>query len=406
MLQSLRWSSTHRAFQLAGGVWLRVGGRTDDARPIELGRIERVLVVRLDEMGDLVLTTPFLRELRRNLPDASIALLVRSELANLVERCPYVDEVLTTEPVAEGPWRWLQTPARAAGLARRELWPRNFDLAITPRWDVDSGYAAAIGLLSGARQRLGYSERVTERKTVFNSGLDRLLTHPVTDDGHAHEVEKNLALIVAMGGAVREDRLELWCGEPDERTAAALLREHRAAGGELVVAVSPGAGHPKRMWPLAKFARLGAWLQHRGARVVLVGGRGEEPLGLQLRHLLGDTVVNAIGCTSMRETGALLKRCHLFIGNDAGPMHLAAAAGLPVVEISCHPDGGSIDHVNSPMRFGPWGVPQAILRPATPLGTCSDACVAERAHCIDGVSVEQVTQAATALLSRLGEAAT
>jgi ADP-heptose:LPS heptosyltransferase len=115
---------------------------------------------------------------------------------------------------------------------------------------------------------------------------------------------------------------------------------------------------------------------------------------------VGTTVINAVGQTSLREAGALLTRCHLFVGNDAGPMHLAAAAGLPVIEISCHPLGGSTGQVNSPARFGPWRVPHVILRPAKAMDPCSDACISHLAHCIQGVSIEQVKEAMTRLLCR------
>jgi ADP-heptose:LPS heptosyltransferase len=403
MLQALRWSSTHRALRLAGRAWFGLHGRADNNRPIDLGQVERVLVVRLDEIGDVVLTTPFLRELRRNLPDASITLLVRPAIANLVEFCPYVNEVLTFEPAASPYGRALRASARALQLARKHLWRRNYDLAIAPRWDVDLRYGTMVAFLSGARQRLGYSESVTEEKGLLNAGLDRLLTHAVDGGTFRHEVEKNMDLIGLMGGSVKNDRLELWCGRTDELYADRILREHGVEKGDLVIAIAPGAGHPKRMWPLANFVELSAWIRKNfGGRLAVIGSREDERLGIELERSLGGKVVNAVGA-SLRETGALLKRCHLFVGNDAGPMHLAAAAGLPVIEISCHPSSGSTVHANSPARFGPWRVPHVVLRPAEAREPCSDACDSRLAHCIQGVSVAQAREAATSLLSRPGQ---
>jgi ADP-heptose:LPS heptosyltransferase len=405
MFQSIRWSLTHRALRLPGKAWFRSKGRADSSDRIDLAQVKSVLVVRLDGIGDVVLTVPFLRELRNNLPDAWITLVVRPAIENLVGLCPCVNEVLTFEPAVSRYWSPFQAVSRTLRLARTHLWQRDYDLAIAPRWDVDSQYSSMVIFLSGARQRLGYSENVTEEKTRLNAGLDRLLTHAMDGGALKHEAEKNLDLIVSMGGTIQRDRLELWCGEADELFADGVLRKHAVHGGQLLVAVAPGAGHPKRMWPLANFVELGAWVEkHRGARLVVVGGQEDEQLGEQLQLGLGKNVINLVGRSGLRETGALLKRCHLFVGNDAGTMHLAAAAGLPVIEISCHPPGGAPGHANSPVRFGPWRVPQIILRPAKALDSCSDACSSDLAHCINGVSVTQVKQAATSLLPRLDQA--
>lgn len=399
MFQAVRWSFLHRALHLAGGAWFRLKGRVDNNARIELANIRRVLVVRLDGIGDVVLTTPFLRALRDNLPGAWITLLVRPAIRNLVELCPHVNEVLTYEPAGSPYWRSFQATSGALNLARTHLWQHDYDLAIAPRWDTDSHYGSLVVFLSGARQRLGYSEKVTEEKSRLNAGLDRLLTHAIGGGELKHEVERNLQLIAFMRGTIQEDRLELWCGEADELFADRILATHGANDGGPLIAIAPGAGHPKRIWPLARYAEFCAWVaKHCGGTVLVVGNQEEERLGKELASRLAGNVINAAGRTSLRETAALLKRCQLFVGNDSGPMHLAAAAGLPVIEISCHPLGGSPGHVNSPARFGPWHVPQILLRPAEALGPCSDACVSDEAHCIRGVPVGQVEEAAVSLL--------
>jgi hypothetical protein len=88
----------------------------------------------------------------------------------------------------------------------------------------------------------------------------------------------------------------------------------------------------------------------------------------------------------------------MFCGNDAGPMHLAAAAGIPVLEVSCHPRGGDDLHPNSPWRFAPWGVPHRILQPEIHLDECDIGCQASVPHCILEVSVDSVIRAMASLL--------
>src|SRR5512141_888224 len=117
-----------------------------------------MLVVRLDEIGDVVLMSAFLRELRRNASDASITLVVKPGTRELVERCPYVNEVLPFDWGASGRMATLRLRARAAAMARKELWPRRFDLALHPRWDADYYQASFLTYFSGAATRVGYSE--------------------------------------------------------------------------------------------------------------------------------------------------------------------------------------------------------------------------------------------------------
>lgn len=370
-------------------------------RKINLSEVKRVLVVRLDEIGDVVMTTPFLRELRRNLPEAWITLVVKPEVYNFVELCPYINEILTYHHWQTGKlWRRLAY----LRMAYRDLWKRRFDLAILPRWGGGYYHGTSIAYLSGATWRVGYSENVSLYKTSQNNGFDRLLTHILTNSTLKHEVEHNLDVIHFLGGTVQDNRLELWVGQEDEAFAEQILKFHGVRPSDLLIAFGLGAGDPKRVWPLSNFVELGAWLKDGyHPRILVVGEEREKSLGDELQQQLGDMVINTVGQTTLRQACTLLKHCHLYIGNDAGPMHLAVAAGVPVIEISCHPLSGLPLHSNSPKRFGPWGVPHRVLQPDKAFDPCSDACTAVQAHCILSVSVEKVKEAVVALLSRQSE---
>jgi heptosyltransferase-2 len=108
------------------------------------------------------------------------------------------------------------------------------------------------------------------------------------------------------------------------------------------------------------------------------------------------------GKTTLRQAAALLKRCCLYIGNDTGPMHLAAGVGTPVIELCCHPLTGSPMTSPWPERFHPWNVAQTVLRPPVPLAPCVDGCVADDAHCIRTIGVDEVLRAARAMLGKNG----
>lgn len=402
--RAVRAVASPRTAAAIGGLAYALARRTRIPGAI-LPDVRSVLVIRLDQIGDVVLTSPFLRELRNGLPQAWIGLVTNPGAHNLVELCPYVDEVITYDYRAKGRFADLILHVRALRLARSRLWGRRVDLALLPRWDVDSYHGAFLAYFSGAARRVAYSEAVTPGKRVANRGMDRLLTDPIGTEPSApavrHEVLRNLDVLCSLGLPVVDDRLEVWLDDHDREVARALLALPKVSSPGPLVAVALGASVPRKVWPPNRFGAVAKRLRDAyAARVVLLGGPGEESLGEQAEAECGGGVLNLVGKTSLRQCAAVLERCHLFIGNDSGPMHIAAAVGTPVVEVLCHPLGGAQEHPNSPLRFGPWGVPHRIMRPCASAPSCNAACTAREAHCIRGVTVEEVEAAAVALLEK------
>jgi heptosyltransferase-2 len=386
--------SSPRAALLLAEPFFWVLGMRRKRQEFDLSRVKRALVVRLDEIGDVVMTTPFLRELRRNLPRAWITLVVKPGVRNLVELCPYVNEVLTYDWNISDRLRRLRRHGRALNLACQRLWRRRFDLAIVPRWDADHYHATFLAYFSGAPWRVGYSEDVIPHKRQHNRGLDRLLTHALNDDAVKHEVERSLDLLRFLGATVQDDRLELWLGEEDEAFADSVLRRHGLESGEPLVGLCPSGGNSRlKQWSASRFIELARWLLSRhGARIVIVGGPGEEALGQQIERGLGPSAINAVGKTTLRQLAALLRRCRLYIGNDAGPTHIAAAMGTPLVALfgpTCH------------HRFRPWGERQEVLWLGLPCSPClagqhidrCPECVFDFPRCMLDITVEQAKAA-------------
>lgn len=379
-------------------LWLR--GLTRAEGQVPLDEVHAILVVRCDSIGDVILTAPFMRELRRAYPHAHITLVVAPYAFNLVQRCPYADRVLAVcLPPADRWWHPLSRRLAALSFARHHLWTRSYDLAVVPRWGVDYLESSVLAHLSGASRRVGYSEHVSAMKERENRGYDRFFTDVVTGRPVGHEVQRNLDLLSALRadrlGDTFEDGLEIWLSDEDELFADGVLAPTSPGA---VVALGPGAGSPKRMWPIQRFVEVGRWLVNQGFAIVVVGGPGEEALGEELRRYVAGELIDLTGRATLRQSAAVLQRCVLFCGNDAGPMHLAAAAGIPVVEISCHPRGGDDLHPNSPTRFSPWGVPNMIVRPDEPADGCSTECRVPAPHCIANVPVASVIAGVASLL--------
>lgn len=363
--------------------------------------VRRILVIKPDGIGDLVVAVPFLRELRRAWPAARIHLVVAAHAANLLETCPYVDQVLKLRlPPADRWWSPLSRRFAALSFARRYLWSTSYDLAIVPRWGRDLFESSFLAFISGAPWRVGFSEHVSAEREMHDRGDDQFFTHALTDRSICHEVRRNLRLLSLLGVDPLEDRLEISLSDDDELFADGVLA---ATSPDSVVALGPGAGSPKRMWPIQRFVDVGRWLADQGFAIVVVGGPGEEALGEELWRYVAGELIDLTGRATLRQSAAVLQRCVLFCGNDAGPMHLAAAAGIPVVEISCHPRGGDDLHPNSPTRFSPWGVPNRVVRPDEPADGCATdgcatGCRVPAPHCIANVPVASVIAGVASLL--------
>jgi heptosyltransferase-2 len=338
----------------------------------------------------MVLTTPFLRELRRSLPSAWITLAVSESVANLVERCPYVNDIVPV-PRLHG-MNTLRRFARAVAVTRSALTGKMFERALHPRWDFDYAYGAFPVFLSGAAERIGFSESVNAEKAVMNRGFDGYLTTALRDPGAMHEREYPLELLRSMGITPQSADAELWLGEEDHVAAVSLLRDEGIAPGESFIACAPGAAFPRKRWPADRFIALCQAVPDP-ARIVVVGGEEERALAGRMAAALGSRIANATGRLTLRQVSALLSHARCVIGNDTGVMHLAAAVGTPGVVLSCHPATGDPFHRQGPARFGPVGAPSVVVQPAEACSPCVASCEAASAHCILGVSVDRAAGA-------------
>lgn len=373
-------------------------GVAPEPLPEAVAQARSILVVALAEAGDMVLLSPFLHGLRRLAPSARLTLVCLPRVRGLFEGSTDVDDVLAYDAAMPRMLRPIWLPRRARAFARRHLEGR-FDLAIIPRWDTDQYLASAVALYSRAPRRVWHGEHVNARKSRLNAGFDALFTDIVSSHGVAHEVERHLEMLRALGATSSspELRLEL---RGDERHRATEVLSMSGADGPLV-ALGIGAADPKRRWPITFFAEVGRTLQREyGARLVVVGGPTDLAAQTQLLGQLGPEATGVAGRLTFRESGAVLERCNLYIGNDSAPMHLAAATGIACVEISCHPAGGDPLHNNAPERFAPWGVPAKVVRPAVAKVPCGSSCAATAPHCILLVTPAMVLEAAGELLRR------
>jgi lipopolysaccharide heptosyltransferase II len=367
--------------------------------------IRRILVIRLDGIGDLVLSTPFLRELRVAFPDAQITLITSPETTALFRNCGRIDRVISFRW-----WKGLRPFARiiqSIVLFQKRLKSEHFDLAIAPRFGPDFLDAVYLAYFSKATWRIGYSEDARRRKYWVDRGKDRLLTHVLSANGPKHEVERGLDIIRFLGIEPISDSLELGLDPKAAEFAADALKVVCGSSGTrpLLVAIAAGANGNDRIWPRERFAEIARWLAGLDdTRILVMGGPLDADRANAIAAAAGHRAFSFAGKATISQTCSLLSHCDVCIGADTGLIHLAAATGVRTVVVSNHSLAGDPEHDRSPARFAPRGRGHIVVRPASQLEPCLDGCEQHEPHCILGVTVDQVKMAIRETLREISAA--
>jgi len=301
-------------------------------------RFRRILVVKLRDLGDLVLTTPALAALREAQPNARIDLLAQPVAAELVRGSGLVDEHLRVPRAAleaaarRGPSGWIFLAALTGALRRR-----GYDACVLLEHLITRPGVtkyAALTLASGAPRRFG-----------LDNGRGWFLTDRVRDDGFSARPEAAhwLSVVGLLGADTRARPARIPTAPADERHAEELL----AGLARPLVALHPGSGGyaPARRWPLERFERVGVELARRGLGLVVVGNEAD----LNGRLACATGARDLTRRTTVRQLAAVLARVDLLVTNDSGVMHVGAAAGARIVALFGQTD---------PRAWGPYyGVP-------------------------------------------------
>ncbi len=342
------------------------------------------LVVRAPNwIGDAVMCEPAFRGLRSLFPDAEVTLLAKAAIADLFIGSPGLDQVVVYDD--KGVHSGLSGKWALAGILRR----RSFDLAVLFQ---NAFEAAFLAWLAGIPRRYGYA---TDGRTVF-------LTDPVTLPDRTvptHQVMYYWNLLKPLGLAGQPPAPALFVSTDEACALEARLASAGIGSSDLVLGINPGStyGDAKR-WLPDRFAEVAQRLTERlqvyerkRVAVMILGSSGEESLGNEIAALIEARSVVFSGTTSMRELMAAVKRCRLLVTNDTGPMHIAAACGVPVVTVFGPTDWRST---------APFGQADAVVRQPVDCAPCLlRECPIDH-RCMTGVSVDRVYEAALFSLSR------
>ena len=336
---------------------------------------KKILIVAPNWIGDAVLSLPVVDGCAQFWPKAELTVLARAGVATLFEARESAVRLIGYQR-GNGPHRI----GNLLGLGWR-LRRERFNLALLLPNSLSS---AMVAWLAGVPERLGYS----------TDGRGWLLTQRLEDrrkERGLHQVDYYLGLIHSLG-AYQVDRIpQLKLRSKITDRAMALMEGLGIDKNELLIGVHPGAayGETKRWFP-ERFAAVLERLHRSGRRFLLLGGTGEEPLAEQISAEMDHPVINLIGRTTVAEVLALIGRCSLFLSNDSGLMHVAAALNIPQVALF-----GSTD----PQKTAPLNNRAVVIHPehvgCTP---CFKRSCPEDLECMKAITVEEVAVTAENLL--------
>jgi len=339
----------------------------------------KILVRATNWVGDAIMSIPALEAIRRRWPDAQITILARPGVAELYDGQPFANRVMPFKAGSRNP---VATERAAA-----ELRAEQFDCAVL----LQNAFSAAW---------LVWRAQITERIGYARDGrgilLSRAVKVPKNGEIPAHESFYYLELLRRAGWLenipnITQISLTLQAGSAE--AAEARLREINARAAAKRIAIAPGAAYGSaKCWPPGRFAAVAdAFVDEFDADVILFGASSELEICRQIADRMRHRPVVLAGQTSMGELPALFSRCSLFVGNDSGAMHVAAAVGLPVVAIF----GSTDPHGTAPVTYQKRLVQHKVA--------CSPCFLRECPidhRCMERVPVEDVREAATKWLER------
>ena len=343
---------------------------------------QKILVRSTNWIGDAVMTTPAVRTIRENFPESEIVMLVHPWVSDVFRYSPRVDRLIMYEK--KGRHQGIKGMLQLAGELRQE----RFDCAILLQ---NAFEAALIALVAGIPVRGGYT--TDGRGLLLSHGV-----HKINELNKKHEVNYYQRILLGLGFKPAVNELELFI--PGDQVDGAKQRIEQLTGarpGRIpLIGFNPGAAFgPAKRWPAEKFAELARMLCRRlpEARIVLFGSAADQETAAAIIAGAGTAasrLIDLTGATSLIEAMALIGECDVFVTNDSGLMHVAAALHTPLVAIF-----GSTDHIAT----GPFADNAVVIRKPLPCSPCKKSqCPEKHFRCMKLIDSDEVGAAVLRIL--------
>ncbi len=300
--------------------------------------IKNIVIFRTDRIGEVLLSTVCIDALKRHFPQSHITFVTSHYAKDTVSGRDNIDEVFIFDTITKGN-SFLKLIKLLSYLRKRR-----FDLAVVLNPHKILHLSC---FLAGIKYRLGY-----DRKWPF------CLTHKIEDRKHEckkHEIGYNLDLLKIIGVEEQIVPPHLAIFKEDLDYIDRLIKQTGLDNGKPIVSIHPGSSNPAKRWPKENFSLMIEKVKaNLDCNVVLLGGKEDKKLVLDILSGCDQAALDLSSAFTIKQLAAFLKKCTLFIGNDAGPMHIAAAVGTSVIAL--------FGKASSPTRWRPWGEGHIVLR--------------------------------------------
>ena len=297
---------------------------------IQKDSIHKILLIRLDHIGDLLMTTPALRALRITYPDAEIHMLVKESTSEVLKLNHNLDRII----IFNAPWtiaKGMRATMKESIRLVRRLRKENYDCVIDFRADPRE---ALLSLFTDTPCRLGYGDR----------GGGFCFTHPGEYNLEDHEIKRALNLLSPLGVNSDSGRMDFIFSPDDLEKAETIIREAGIKTDSRIVGIHPGAASPFKRWTNEGFAELGDLLIEKGYRIILLGGPGDKDLIESITGRMKNPPFVACDM-NLKGLGALISRFDCLVCNDSAPSHIAQAVDTPAVVLY----GPTHDKITGPL---------------------------------------------------------
>jgi heptosyltransferase II len=330
---------------------------------------EKILVLRYRFIGDTVLTVPFLRNLRSAFPAAEIDLMIEPFSGSVLEGCPYVDRIIPFEIKTIHQYSRRSDQGKVAGYLRirKLIKDGRYDAAFVLKRSLSS---ALLVWSAGIPRRIGFA----------TEGRRLLLTDPVIYRQDQHEVENFLDCLRTVDIPVVSKHLELWPSPENNESVRQAFQKMGWRQDELKIIIHAAASLPAKQWPLERFSMVMQSLRDRyHPRFIYTGSASDSSLYEQIESFGPFHGLNLCGKSDLRYNVSVYGAADLFFGVDSGPMHMAAAVGIPVVALF-----GPTDE----RKWGPWGDGHVVITKRLSCYPCKPHKCAEN-ECMKRISAEE-----------------
>ncbi|MDD4879446.1 MAG: lipopolysaccharide heptosyltransferase II [Candidatus Omnitrophica bacterium] len=343
---------------------------------MEKEKIDRILVINVNWVGDVLFSTPAIRALRKHFPDAHIACMVVPRCKEVLELNPRLNELIIYDEKGEN--KGLIGKLKLIS----ELKARRFDCVFLFHRSLTRTLMVA---LSGIKERVG----------IDNPKRGFLLTKKIKPQpSDIHKVEQFLNIVKVITGEDDGKSMEFFTGEEDEVFARGFLKSHGIGEGDRFIILNPGGNWDPKRWPAGNFAGLGDRLyEEYKAPIIITGAQKDVELGEKISGMMKHKPVIAAGKTTLKQLAAIMKRASLVISNDSGPMHIAVSQGAKTIAIF----GPTDPRITGPYGDGVYTVLQSgPVKPGCKIPCYDVRC--EEPLCMKAVTVEDVMLEAEKLL--------